>query len=124
MVDGGAGLAAGDGEPLEQPGAYVGEAERGELLVGVDLVAVLGGERAGQQDALGIGQQGNADCRRQQGVDLPQSAVGKAKPGNPRGNAPTTATFRPSRPSTREAAIAVTTTTRAGGIFGATRSEE
>ena len=40
---------------MEQPGAHVSDAERGEFLIGVDLVAVLGGERAGQQDGLGVG---------------------------------------------------------------------
>ena len=55
-----------DGEPLQQAGAEVGDAERDELLVGVHLVVVLGGERAraghrlreaDQRERDGIGQQ-------------------------------------------------------------------
>ena len=83
IVDGGAGLAAGDREALEQPGEHVSDAERGEFLVGVDFVAVLGGERARQQDALGVGQQGNADRRRQQGVDVPPISDRQGEAGQP-----------------------------------------
>ncbi len=50
-----------------------------------------------------------------------QLTAGKAKPGSPRGNAPTTATPWPSRPRASEATIAATTTTRAGGTFAASR---
>ena len=53
-----------------------------------------------------------------------QSMAGSARPGSPRGNAPTTATPRPSSRSASEAAIAATTTTSAGGIFGASRRKQ
>ena len=83
IVDGGAGLAAGDGKPLEQTGAHVSDAQRGEFLVRVDLVAVLGGECARQQDALGVGEQGDADRRRQQGMDVSPIRHGKREAGQP-----------------------------------------
>ena len=56
-----------DGEPLQQAGAEVGDAERDELLVGVHFVVVLGGEGARAGDRLGEADQREGEARRAAG---------------------------------------------------------
>ncbi len=51
-ADGAAREARVDREALQQAGAEVGGAERDELLVGIDLVAALRGERPRRADRL------------------------------------------------------------------------
>ncbi len=55
VVDGGTGVGGGDGERARQPADQIGAADRGQLTVGVDFVAVLLGERADGRDEVGEG---------------------------------------------------------------------
>ena len=112
-----------DGHALEQAGPGVGEALRHRLLVDVDLVAVLGRERAGVAGGLREADQHEGD--RGDGPDRrrgPTSAPGRAatKDGRPRGTSPTSATPRSPRSSSHEASRPPTTSTRAPGTLGAT----
>ena len=76
VVDRGARVGAGDGEALAQADGEIGSAQRNQLLVRIDLVAVAPGEALGGQDAPGEADQQDA------GSLAEQAAVGRGiEPG-------------------------------------------
>ncbi len=122
VVDGGLRQAAAGGQPAEQAGADVGQAQRDHVLAGVQPVAVLVGERLRGAERLAEDHQHHAGRAGQQ---HPQVGTAELRP-----RAPTAARRRPSRPYVRRACrgaapvlmtMAATSTTSPPGTFG-TRS--
>ena len=68
-----------DGEPAEQPGSGVGDAEADEFLVRIDLVAVTGRERAGRPDRLGEGQEDDPEGAGDEEDDVAELDVREAR---------------------------------------------
>ena len=113
-----------DRHPLEEPGPGVGESLRDRLLVDVDLVAVLGGERPRVAGGLGEADQHQRDrrdgrpCRRG-----PTSAPGREASND---GQPARARRRPARrpwsprSNSQDASSPPTTRTSAPGTCGAT----
>ena len=65
------------GKPWKQAGRDVGAAEREELLVAVDGLAVPGAEGTARQDVVGVADDGDAERRRQQGPQVHVADVGQ-----------------------------------------------
>ena len=81
LVDGGPGLAAADGEALEEPHRQVRNAERDELLVGVHLVAEATGERLRQHARVGQRDHGDTERRGHEPKSLRDPDPGPARQG-------------------------------------------
>ena len=68
-----------DRESLQEAGADVGGAERDELLVGVDLVAALRGERAGGADRLRQRDERESERSARERADLAEADAGNRR---------------------------------------------
>ena len=82
----GAAGTRGDREALRDPGGQVREAQSQQLLVGIDAVAVAGGDRASGEDVVGVADERDADG---DGKELPEVAsghVGQLELGEPAGD--------------------------------------
>ena len=108
-----------DGEPLEQARAEVGDAERDELLVGVHLVVVLGGEGARAGHRLREADERQGERVGQQVGHVAEPEAGNAKEGRPSGMVPTIATPWSCRLKTATTATPSTTATSMAGTLGA-----
>ena len=66
---------------MRQAGRDIGGTERGELLLGIDVIAVLLREAAGDRDGLAVGEQETGQRRRQQRGDVGGVNVRQANAG-------------------------------------------
>jgi hypothetical protein len=82
--DGGAAAAAADREAVQHGRAEVRRAECEQLPLGVDLLAVPGGERAAREDVVGVPHERHAQGRAEQGHHVLQAYVGQAGRGQSR----------------------------------------
>ena len=71
--------AAADREALEQAGRHIGRAKSEELLVGVDRLPAFGGERPSGHHVVGIGHDGDSECRRQQRRQVDPAQIGERR---------------------------------------------
>ena len=69
------------GMPADESGAEVGAAEREQLALRVDRLALAGGERPAGEDVVGVGDEGDADRRADQRGEVVGRDVGKAGDG-------------------------------------------
>ena len=67
VADDGAAAAAAHREAVEQPGGQVARTQGEQFRVGVDPVAVPGGERTGGQDVVGVADEHRPDRRQERG---------------------------------------------------------
>lgn len=88
LVDGRLGKAAPGGQSTEQPGAGVGDPEHDQLLVGVDVVAVLGREVLSRAERFAEDDQQHAGGGSQQRLDVAALDAGNGRGWQPAGHVP------------------------------------